>query len=598
MTDSKKTTYLIFLIVFIQLIYSGSIPVVRAVEAIPNSYCQNLNFNDTYVYEVKQFGDSASWYNFSPWPNSYEGDWRTNIDGQININFTGFYDKDPGDWGNVFEDPIPWFDVGIYVNNLGILSTNFTLTNKSNSEVARALTLGYNNFQPGFLIPNENLTNIKKLAISQANPGGIYDIIGDINIEETYNFLYIGFEQINGDQKTSFLYDKWTGLLVWAKTSIFGFLLEIQSLNFTLDYNSNFEYNVLQFGGAVGWYNFTAWPGNSYEGDWKTNLGGQISINITGYFNKDQNDWGNIIDDPIPWFDIEIAENISGILLTNFTLSNRSNSELGWALTLGYNNFQSGFLIQIIDNLTKVKNLALQEGSGFVNGLVSLEETLSTLKISFEQIGGGQKTQMIYEKWSGLLLWANTSVGSYLIEMVINGYIPWESSEDRFTQSDNFFVKLLPYIGIALISLTLILASLIISRFKPKIMKFNKYIIIGILAIASFAAFFVFTSSIEVSEVNEPLKEVQDITLIVDYGNGTVNTWENIVLTDYNTTAYDALTKCCKVEITDYGDMGIIVESINYRSGNWRYSINDEFPGVSANKYNLKNSDVVKWIFG
>jgi hypothetical protein len=141
-------------------------------------------------------------------------------------------------------------------------------------------------------------------------------------------------------------------------------------------------------------------------------------------------------------------------------------------------------------------------------------------------------------------------------------------------------------------------ASLITSRFKTKFKKFNKYILVVILATASFASFFVFTSSIEVAEVNEPLRTVQDITLIVDYGNGTVKTRENFELTDYNTTAFDALIKWYEIEYTDYGDMGLIVESIDGVGGNWRYSINDEFPGVSAYKYNLKNGDIVKWIFG
>jgi len=121
--------------------------------------------------------------------------------------------------------------------------------------------------------------------------------------------------------------------------------------------------------------------------------------------------------------------------------------------------------------------------------------------------------------------------------------------------------------------------------------------LIVILATASFTSFFVFTSSIEVPEVNQPSIEVQDITLIIDYGNGTINTWEEFELIDYNTTAFDALIKWTSVEITDYGDMGIIVESINGREGNWLYNINDEVPGVSANKYNLKNGDTVKWIF-
>lgn len=595
MKNLKKTICFIATLVFVQLLFLGSIPFVKAEDNIPNSYCQNLNFNNTYAYEVLQFGDSVDWYNFTL---GNEGKWKSNLGGQIKINLTGFYNKDINDWGNIFDDPIPWYDIEIFERSLSVLNLNFSLSNRSNSEVARALILGYNSFQPGFLIPNENLTNLKQLALNQADTGELYDIVGELSLEETYNFLYIGFEQAGGGQKSYMVYDKITGLLVWAKTSIFGYLLEIKSLNFTLDYSSGFEYNVLQFGGAVGWYNFTPWPGNSYEGDWKSNTGGQIIINLTGYFNKDPNDWGNVIDDPIPWFDIEVWENQSGILMTNFTLANRSNSEMGWAFTLGYNKFQSGFLIQIIDNLTRVKKLALEEASGFVSGLVSIEESALTLKITFDQIGGGQNTNMIYEKWTGLLLWANTSIGSYFLEMVLDNYVPWESTQAEIKPPDNIFMRFLPYIIIASISIILLSASLITSRFKTNFKKFNKYILVTILATASFTSFFVFASNIEISEVNESLRTVQDITLIVDYGNGTVKTWETFELTDYNTTAFDALIKWCEIEFTDYGDMGLIVESIDGIGGNWRYSINDEFPGVSAYKYNLKNEDIIKWIYG
>ncbi|MFX0006122.1 MAG: DUF4430 domain-containing protein [Candidatus Hermodarchaeota archaeon] len=599
MKNLKKIIYFIATLVLIQLIFSSSVPIVKADNTIADSYYQNLDFNRTYVYEVSKFGDSVGWYNFTPWPgNSYEGDWKSNPGGQIWINLTGFYKKDSNDWGNVFEDPIPWYDLNIIENNLGLLNINFTLNNRSNSEVARALTLGFNNFQSGFLIPNANLTQIKELATQQADPGGLYDIVGKIELEETYNFLYIGFSQIGGNQQTDLIYDKKSGLLVWAKTSIFGYLLEIQSLNFTLDYASSFIYNVDNFGGAVGWYNFTPWPGNSYEGDWKTNSGGQIIVNFTGYYDKDPNDWGNILYGPIPWFDIEVVENISSIFLTNFTLSNRSNSELSWALTLGYNNFQPGFLLHIVNNLTSVKKLALQEASGFVNGLVTIEETELAIKITFDQIGGGQGTYLIYEKRTGLLLWVKTFVGSYLLEMAINEYTPWEFDGENNIIPNDLLQKALPYIIISSISIILMSTSMIISRVNRKFKKFNKFVLIAILASASFTSFFVFTSSIKIGEVNEPLRNVQDISLVVDYGNGTIKMWENFELSNYNTTAFDALKKWCKIEYTDYGDMGILVESINHLKGNWRFSINDEFPGVSANKYNLQNGDLVKWIFG
>jgi len=190
MIKIKRITYFFASIILIQIIYACFIPFAKTNSEIPTQYYQNLDFNKPYVYNISQFGDPVGWYNFTPYPeDSFEGNWRTNPGGQIKINFTGFYAKDPNDWGNIFEDPIPWLDIEILECNLGILDTNFTLSNRSNSEVARALTLGYNMFQSGFLIPVSNLTYIEKLALNQADPGGVADIKGDVKVEETYNFF-------------------------------------------------------------------------------------------------------------------------------------------------------------------------------------------------------------------------------------------------------------------------------------------------------------------------------------------------------------------------------------------------------------------------
>ena len=173
MKNVKIIGYIFFVIMIIQLIYMNFIPIVKADTEIPLQYYQNLDFSKPYVYNVTQFNDAVGWYNFTPYPgDSYEGDWRTNSGGQIIVNFTGFYNKDPNDWGNVFKDPIPWADIKILENNNGMLVTNFSLSNRSNSEVARALTFGFNKFQSGFLVPNSNLTYLEKLAVNQSDPGG------------------------------------------------------------------------------------------------------------------------------------------------------------------------------------------------------------------------------------------------------------------------------------------------------------------------------------------------------------------------------------------------------------------------------------------
>jgi len=404
MNNTRKIIILIASLILIQLLYQSSVPIVKAENNIPNSYYQELDLEDVYIYEVLGFGGAAGWYNFTPWPgDSYEGKWNTSIGGQIIINFTGFFNKDPNDWGNIFDDPIPWFDINILENNSGVLDTNFTLSNRSNSEIARDLTLGYNSFQPGFLIPSTNLTKVKELAIDQSDPGGLWDIVGEVNVKETNDLLYMSFDQVGGDQKTYLVYDKLTGFLVWAKTSIGGYLLEIKSLNFVFDYSM---------------------PQKKYD-----------------------------------------------------------------------------------------------------------------------------------------------------------------------------FIEFLPYLIIISISLITIVSSLIIAKVNDKFKKFNKYVLIAIVGIASLASFLIFTLSLGVSEVNKPQKEVNDITLIIDYGNGTIKTRENFQLTNYNTTVFDALIKWCEVEYHDYGEMGILIESIDGVSGNWLYSVNDDFPGISSNMYNIKNGDTIKWIF-
>ncbi len=594
MKNTKKIFSIIGLLIFLQLLFQSSIPSVKANSSISTPYYQDLDINGTYVYNVTQFGTASEWWNFT----SFEGNWESNPGGQISINFTGFHDKDPNDWGNLFGDPIPWLDIEILKNNSGILTTNFTLNNRSNSEVARALALGFNYFQSGFLIPVQNLTQIKNSALNQSDPGGLFDVVGEVKVEETYNFFYIGFEQIEGGQKTYMIYDRETGILIWAKTTIFGYLLEIQSLNFTVDYDSSIKYEVAKFGGDIGWFNFTPWPENSFEGQWKTTAKGQIIVNFTGFYDKDPNDWGNVFENPIAWFDIEIIENNSGILNTNFTLSNRSNSEIAWALTLGYNNFQPGIHINSINNLTWVKKVALQEASGFVSGIAKIEETDLTLKISFEQLGDGQTTSLLYEKITGILLWTNTSFSSFLLEMVIEGYTPWESEEEGPFQPPNYFLIFLPYIVVTSISVVSIVSILAASKVNIKIRKLNKYFLIGIIATASFASFFIYATSLEVGEVNRPQETVTDLTLIVDYGNGTVKTQDDFDLTNYNTTAFNALIKWCDVEYNEFGEMGILVENIDGIQGNWRYSINGDFPGVSSNKYNLNNGDTIKWVYG
>ncbi|MFX1527913.1 MAG: DUF4430 domain-containing protein [Promethearchaeota archaeon] len=587
----KKISFFSTLI-FVALIFGNNLSQVKLNTSKPESYSPDVDYNGIYVYNVTDFGGISSWYNFTPSPaDSFEGNFKTNPSGQIKINFTGFFNKDPNDWGNIFMNPIPWMNIEILENDLGIVRTNLTLTNRSSSEVAYNLILGFNQFQPGFLIPINNMTYIKQIAQEQV----IGYFSGELKSEESYHFLYISYEQSGGTQRTYLKYDKLTGLLVWAKTSVGNYRLEITSVNFTLSEERVYNYIVDNFGGVSSWYNFTPWPEDSFEGNFKTNPYGLLTINFTGLFNKDINDWGNIFKNPIPWLSIKIFENISNILVSNFTLFNRSNSEIAYNLILGYNTFQPGFRIVMIDNLTGVKQLAFQEAFGFISGNVEIQETDLTLKIQFNQIGGAQKTSLIYEKQTGLLLWADTSIGNYLLEIKIQGYHPWSRIIPSSVQID-LLLEVFPYLLVISISGILAVSSILWSKFNPKYRKINKFALIAILGVASFTSLFIYISNFSVGTINEPKQEVYDITLVVDYGNGTLITVDNMNLINYKTTAFDALNYSCNVLYKDYGEMGYLVEAVNGTYGNWLFYVNDEYIVAAANFYNLDNGDVVKWV--
>ena len=92
----------------------------------------------------------------------------------------------------------------------------------------------------------------------------------------------------------------------------------------------------------------------------------------------------------------------------------------------------------------------------------------------------------------------------------------------------------------------------------------------------------------------ESLESVNDISLSVDYNNGTVKTRLNFTLDNGKTTAFDALDKWCEIDYDDFG-WGIIVRAIDNVRGNWIYKINGLSPSIGASVYTLKDGDLIEW---
>ena len=233
---NKKTTFLS--IFALSLIFQGlflvSTPNAKANQEIPEKYSQQLELDRTYIYNVSQFDSKFTWLDLNWVPR---GDAITNTSGQIVVNFTGFYDDDPLAFGaSCFNNPIPYINNSFIENITGMLVTNTTFYNVSNSEAGLSLAIGYNSFHSGFLIQINNLGNLTTLAAEQVLDSGY--LPGEFIFKEYDYMIEFTFKQDNKNQNSTMIYDRTTGILVYSKVqSIFGPDFEIQ----LSDYELNFQ---------------------------------------------------------------------------------------------------------------------------------------------------------------------------------------------------------------------------------------------------------------------------------------------------------------------------------------------------------------------
>ena len=233
---NKKTTFLS--IFALSLIFQGlflvSTPNAKANQEIPEKFSQQLELDRTNIYNVSQFDSKFTWLDLNWVPR---GDAITNTSGQIVVNFTGFYDDDPLAFGaSCFNNPIPYINISFIENITGMLVTNTTFYNVSNSEAGLSLAIGYNSFHSGFLIQISNLGNLTTLAAEQVLDSGY--LPGEFIFKEYDYMIEFTFKQDNKNQNSTMIYDRTTGILVYSKVqSIFGPDFEIQ----LSDYELNFQ---------------------------------------------------------------------------------------------------------------------------------------------------------------------------------------------------------------------------------------------------------------------------------------------------------------------------------------------------------------------
>jgi len=445
LNKKRILTGLTISLLVLQMLFFFSIPFTKADTDIPSDYSQSLNLDTNYIYNVTFWGgeDPAViyWWGYD-W-NHY-GDLNSSIGGEMHVNYTGFYDKYDGSAGgwadsSVFPNPVPYINISFYERRSGNLYLNSTFYNRSSSEAGNVLGLTYNNFRPGFLIPTNNFSWLTQQAENQGSGSS-----ETVNVNEYLKMIKIEYQNAGvWKQNTSLIYDKETGVLAWAKVemqggaadfeiSLYGYEFDYTPFNVDysrkVDYDDTFIYNVTFWGGedpaVIYWWGYD-W---NHYGDLNSSIGGEMHVNYTGFYDKYDGSAGgwadsSVFPNPVPYINISFYEMRSGNLYLNSTFYNRSSSEAGNVLGLTYNNFRPGFLIPTND-FNWLTQQAENEGSGSSEA-VNVDEYLKMIKIEYQNTGAWkQNTSLIYDKETGLLIWAKVEMqgGAADFEISLYGY--------------------------------------------------------------------------------------------------------------------------------------------------------------------------------
>ncbi|MHA1733307.1 MAG: DUF4430 domain-containing protein [Promethearchaeota archaeon] len=93
---------------------------------------------------------------------------------------------------------------------------------------------------------------------------------------------------------------------------------------------------------------------------------------------------------------------------------------------------------------------------------------------------------------------------------------------------------------------------------------------------------------------------VTNLTLILDYGNGTIDRLENLNVTGVEPSVFDLLNQTTNVTFQDYG-WDVLITGINGQVQNdhqaWHFWVNGEYSPVGAGAAKLSNDSWIDWRF-
>lgn len=223
MKQIKKIGIIFSILLGIGFIFQATNGISAFTTTPPDHYSSSLTAGITYNYQVIEFNGPVNWWTEEKYLD-------TNQNGEISITLLGFADQSAVFWASNL-NPVPFCNITSKYLDDGVLKKNVTFVNKSTTEIGSMLVLGYNDYNPGF-ITSINWTHEKLLATNSVDPTGW--VPGTVTFDESNPAqIKMVFKQApaSGNQNTTLIYNKDTGVLIYAKTEIFFFnlySLEIQ----------------------------------------------------------------------------------------------------------------------------------------------------------------------------------------------------------------------------------------------------------------------------------------------------------------------------------------------------------------------------------
>ena len=92
---------------------------------------------------------------------------------------------------------------------------------------------------------------------------------------------------------------------------------------------------------------------------------------------------------------------------------------------------------------------------------------------------------------------------------------------------------------------------------------------------------------------------IENITIKVDYNNGTIEEYNDLNGNGHYTTVFDFLNKTFSVnfDIYHWNPTSFFINEINGKNGDWTFYVDEQYSPVASNRVAPLNNSIIEWKF-